>query len=231
MAIELVVFDLAGTTVKDNNDVHRILQKALAHHGVEISIDDANTVMGIPKPVAIRQLLEKRSHSHRPITEDWIDEIHKVFVDQMIEFYKTDPSVGERAGVYNTFKKLKQNKLKVVVDTGFDRQITDPLLERLGWKRENLIDASVTSDEVVHGRPFPDLIYRAMELTNITDPKNVAKVGDTASDMQEGTAAGCGLVIGVTTGAFSRKDLQKEKHTHLIENVQEILEILELNID
>jgi phosphonatase-like hydrolase len=230
MGIELVVFDLAGTTVKDNKDVHRMLQKALAHHGVNISIEDANEVMGIPKPVAIRGLLEKRSRGNKPITEDWIDEIHRLFVNLMIEFYKHDPSVGEKPGVYNTFKKLKQNKLKVAVDTGFDRQITDPLLERLGWRKENLIDASVTSDEVENGRPFPDLIFKAMELTNITDPKKVAKVGDTASDMQEGNAAGCGLVIGVTTGAFSKKDLQREKHTHLIENVQEILEILELKI-
>ncbi len=231
MDIQLVVFDLAGTTVKDNKDVHRVLQKALVHHGVEVSLEDANAVMGIPKPVAIRTLLEKRSQGHRPITEDWIGEIHKLFVEEMIEFYQKDPSVGEKAGVYNTFRKLKQNKLKVVVDTGFDRQITDPLLERLGWKKENLIDASVTSDEVEHGRPYPDLIYRAMELTNVTDAKCVAKVGDTASDMQEGNAAGCALVIGVTTGAFSRKELQMEKHTHLIENVQEILEILEISID
>jgi len=231
MAIELVVFDLAGTTVKDNKDVHRILRKALAQHGVEISIEDANAVMGIPKPVAIRELLEKRYNGTRPITADWIAEIHDVFVKEMISFYKTDPSVGEKAGVNNTFKKLKESKLKVVVDTGFDRQITDPLIERLGWKKENLIDASVTSDEVVRGRPFPDLIFRAMELTNIKDVRNVAKVGDTASDLQEGNAAGCGWVIGVTTGAFSKEELQHEKHTHLIENVQEVLEILKLNVD
>lgn len=231
MAIELIVFDLAGTTVKDNKDVHRILRKALAQHGVEISIADANAVMGIPKPVAIRELLEKRYIGTRPITADWITEIHNLFVKEMIYFYKTDPSVGEKAGVYYTFKKLKQNKLKIVVDTGFDRQITDPLLERLGWKKENLIDASVTSDEVARGRPFPDLIFRAMELTHIKDAKNVAKVGDTASDMQEGNSAGCGWVIGITTGAFSKEALQQEKHTHLIENVQEVLEILKINVD
>jgi phosphonatase-like hydrolase len=231
MAIELVVFDFAGTTVKDNKDVHRILRKALAQHGVQISIDDANVVMGIPKPVAIRELVEKRYRGTRPITSDWITEIHSLFVKEMIDFYKTDPSVGEKAGVYNTFKKLKQSKLKIVVDTGFDRQITDPLLERLGWKKENLIDASVTSDEVERGRPFPDLIFKAMELTNIKDVKNVAKVGDTASDMQEGNSAGCGWVIGITTGAFSKEALQKEKHTHLIENVQEVLEILKINLD
>ena len=30
MSLELMVFDLAGTTVKDNHDVQRALQKALA---------------------------------------------------------------------------------------------------------------------------------------------------------------------------------------------------------
>lgn len=229
MAIELVVFDLAGTTVKDNHDVHRVLRLALAVHGVEISIQDANEVMGLPKPVAIRMLLEKKETA-RPITEKWIAAIHELFVKSMIEFYKTDPSVGEKAGVYNTFRKLKQRNMKVIVDTGFDRQITDPLLERLGWRKENLIDGSVTSDEVERGRPYPDLIFRAMQLTNTKDAKNVAKVGDTASDMQEGNAAGCGLVIGITTGAFSKAQLEKEKYTHLIENVNEVLEILELNV-
>jgi phosphonatase-like hydrolase len=226
MAIELIVFDLAGTTVKDNQDVHRTLQRALAQHGVEVSRDDANQVMGLAKPVAIRGLLELRYHGKREITPDWIEEIHRLFVTEMISFYKTDPSVGEKKGVRDTFRRLKESKLKVVVDTGFDRQITNPLLDRLGWRQDHLIDGSVTSDEVLRGRPYPDMIFKAMALTHTEMACNVAKVGDTASDMREGTSAGCGWVIGVTTGAFSRSALQLEKHTHLIENVEEILEIL-----
>lgn len=224
--IELVVFDLAGTTVKDNKDVHRVLQQALASFDVTISIEDANVVMGIPKPIAIRALLEKRYHGSIAITSGWIQEIHHVFVERMITFYKTDLGVGEKDGVSDTFRKLKENKLKVVVDTGFDRQIVDPLLARLGWVEKNLIDASVTSDEVANGRPHPDLIFKAMELTGVKDVSRVAKVGDTASDLQEGTSAGCGLVIGITTGAFSESELMKEKHTHLIKDVPSLLEIL-----
>ncbi|MEO8470600.1 MAG: HAD hydrolase-like protein [Chryseolinea sp.] len=226
MPIELVVFDLAGTTVKDDKDVHKVLQKALAAHGVNVSIDDANTVMGIPKPVAIRQLLGLRYMGPKDITPEWINEIHVLFVREMIHFYKTDPGVGEKLGVTETFKKLKQSNLMVAVDTGFDRQITAPLLDRLGWK--SLIDASVTSDEVERGRPYPDLIFRAMQLTNITDARNVAKVGDTISDVEEGKAAGCGWVVGVTTGSFTREQLLDAKPTHLIENVSELLAILSI---
>ncbi len=226
--IELVVFDLAGTTVKDNKDVHRVLQKAMASFEVAISIEDANDVMGIPKPIAIRALLEKRYNGSRTVNQEWIEEIHYAFVLDMIAFYKSDFGVGEKEGVSETFRKLKENKLKVAVDTGFDRQIVDSLLARLGWVENNLIDASVTSDEVANGRPHPDLIFKAMQLTGVTDVSRVAKVGDTASDLQEGTAAGCGLVIGITTGAFSEEELRKENHTHLIKDIPSLLEILEI---
>lgn len=226
MAIKLVVFDLAGTTVHDNKDVHRVLQSALAKHQVVISVADANEVMGIPKPIAIRTLLNKRYTGVKSINDDWIAAIHEDFVNEMISFYKHSPEVRERKGVSELFRKLKERKLKVAVDTGFDRRITAPLLVRLGWESQDLIDASVTSDEVLHGRPHPDLIFKAMELTNVTDANNVAKVGDTASDLQEGTAAGCKFVIGITTGAFSRSELERELHTHLIEEIDEVFEIL-----
>lgn len=228
MQIELIVFDLAGTTVKDNNDVHKVLKHSLSIHGVEITVEDANEVMGIPKPVAIEYLLNKYHTNACDITKEWISEIHDTFVDQMIDFYERDESVGEKEGVSNMFKKLKWNNIKVVVDTGFDRPVAASLLKRLGWIEGNLIDASVTSDEVVRGRPYPDLIFRAMELADVTDVRKVAKVGDTVSDLREGTSAGCGMVIGVTSGAFSEEDLRKEDHTHLVENVPEILEILNI---
>lgn len=226
MDIELVVFDLAGTTVKDNKDVHRVLQHALAKHNVSVSIHDANQVMGIPKPVAIRRLLEKRYHGNNPVSDQWINEIHSDFVNEMIRFYKEDASVGEKEGVSETFRALKEKGIKVAVDTGFDRPITAPLLHRLGWEDRNLIDCSVTSDEVERGRPFPDLIVKAMQLTGVKDPSRVVKVGDTVSDLEEGHAAGCGLVIGVTTGAFSRDELSNSKHSYLIERIPQLLEIL-----
>lgn len=222
----MVVFDLAGTTVKDNKDVHRVLKNALANFDVNITIDDANEVMGIPKPIAIEKLIQKKYHGNKSIISEWINEIHELFVKEMIYFYRTDLSVMEKDGVTETFKKLQAHDIKVVVNTGFDRPITNALLNRLGWERNHLIEASVTSDEVLRGRPYPDMIFKAMELTGIRDISKVAKVGDTVSDLQEGNSAGCSIVVGVTTGAFTKEELEKEEHTHLIEQIPEMLEIL-----
>jgi phosphonatase-like hydrolase len=228
MKPQLIIFDLAGTTVKDNRDVHRVLQLALAEHGVEISLNDANEVMGIPKPVAIESLLIKRHLGRKPISESWILEIHELFVAKMKEFYLNDPQVRENDGVSETFAQLKSKGIKVVVDTGFDRPITTPLLMRMGWVEKGLLDFSVTSDEVPRGRPYPDMIHKAMSKFGITDTKMVAKIGDTPSDMMEGTSAKCGWVIGITSGAFSRDQLVKERHTHLVDTIPQVLQVLNL---
>ncbi len=185
---ELIVFDLAGTTVEDNRDVHRVLQMAMEYHHMPVTLSEANAVMGIPKPIAIERLL--RQHFHPDITPELISEIHEVFVKNMIDFYRYDQGVREKKGVSDTFQKLRSEGIKLAVDTGFDRPITDALLERMGWVKSNLIQASVTSDEVENGRPYPDLVFEAMRRTDCKDVSLVAKVGDTSFDLQEGRSAG-----------------------------------------
>jgi phosphonatase-like hydrolase len=123
---------------------------------------------------------------------------------------------------------LRRAGIKVALDTGFSRAITDVIVQRLGWVRDRLIDASVTSDEVERGRPHADMILRAMQLTGITAANRVAKVGDTPSDLQEGMAAGCAMVIGVTSGSHTREQLEPCPHTHLIESVSALPALLQL---
>ncbi len=91
-----------------------------------------------------------------------------------------------------------------------------------------MLDATVASDEVPRGRPHPDLLLRAMQLTGCADPRRVAKVGDTPADLAEGTAAGCGFVVGVTTGSHTRDELLAHPHTHLIDALDELWTILGL---
>lgn len=229
MSYQMAVFDLAGTTVKDNLDVQRVLQNAMRKHGVEISIQQANDVMGIPKPIAIHQLLMDSGNHITPVTSDVVEAIHKDFVKEMISFYKNDPDVSEKDGVSNTFRKLKEMGIQVCVNTGFDRPITNALLERLGWERDGLIDDSITSDEVPRGRPNPDMILKLMAKWGIRYGNFVIKVGDTASDIKEGRASGCGLVVGVTTGAFTKEALLLERPDYTIAHISELLDLIPNN--
>lgn len=217
--IKLVVFDLAGTTVHDGDAVASCFRAALASFGVEPERAAVNAVMGLPKPEAIRVLL---AGAGRVAVGDAITIIHADFVRRMCHYYATSPEVREIAGAGEAFATLRKAGVKVALNTGFSREVTKTLLDRLCWTAPAVIDADVTSDEVERGRPHPDMIRLLMGRLGVTDAREVAKVGDTRADLQEGQSAGCGLVIGVTSGAFTREQLLACPHTHVVASVADV---------
>ena len=206
MKIDLVVFDMAGTTVNDADSVNRCLRSAFSAVGLVVSPEDVNSVMGLPKPEAIALLLERSAL--RDSLRDRLDDIHSDFVSRSINFYSSDPSVHEVPGATGVFERLQKSGIRVALDTGFSRAIASVILDRLGWTNCRLIDATICSDEVPRGRPHPDMIYKVMDNLGITDARRVAKIGDTPADLREGHNAGCGLVVGVLSGTHSREQLR-----------------------
>ncbi|MCU0447893.1 MAG: HAD hydrolase-like protein [Microscillaceae bacterium] len=223
--IQLVVFDMAGTTLHDSQNVHQALQDALAEFGFSFSLTEINPWMGVPKPLAIRELLNKYVSQEPAISEELIEQIHQSFLVKMIHFYQTDASVRERDKASEVFAHLRANGIKVALDTGFSRDIANTIITRLGW--QDKIDGSVTSDEVAQGRPYPDMIFKAMQLTQITDIEAVVKVGDTFVDVQQGKNAGCKYVIGITGGSSSTQELQAESPSYLINDLREMVAIIQ----
>jgi phosphonatase-like hydrolase len=220
MDIRLAVFDLAGTTVNDPDGVNICLRSSLEAAGLAVSRDEVNAVMGIAKPEAIRRLIEGSSAHQHLLSR--IDAIHDDFVTRMVRFYQFDPSVYEIAGTSGEFARLNRAGVKVAVNTGFGRAITDVLLARLGWEQRGLIQASITCDEVARGRPHPDMIQALMKRFAVSDPSQVAKIGDTPADIQEGRNAGCGMVIAVTKGSHTQEELERFSPTHLIGTIADL---------
>jgi phosphonatase-like hydrolase len=225
MKIELVVFDMAGTTVRDNDAVNECLRQALAANQISVTRDEVNEVMGMPKPLAIKLLMEKKLPPGIA-TVAAANAIHEAFLARMLHYYHTDPAVQEVEGATHVFQQLRRAGLRVALDTGFSRPIVNAILTRLHWANGGLLNATVASDEVVRGRPYPDLVFQAMKLTGITDVKRVAKVGDTPSDLNEGQSAGCGLVVGVTNGSHTREQLAPHPHTHLIDRLTDLPDLV-----
>lgn len=224
MSIKLVVFDMAGTTVKDKNYVGLAFQQAMKAHGYEVNIEVINPMMGYEKPIAIEMILQKEESDQTKITPTLIADIHADFVAFMIDFYQTSADVVPLPNVENTFVQLKKMGIKIGLDTGFSRDIADIIISRLKW--EDTVDYMVASDEVPNGRPYPDMIKKIMAELNITDPMEVAKVGDTEVDVNEGLNSGCKYTIGITTGAFTHAELLPYHPTHIIDDIAEVLEII-----
>jgi len=223
---QLVVFDMAGTTIQDNSNVAEAFMYAMQKHDYPISKEQADKVMGYKKIVAITDLLETNYPGIVKENEGIINEIHGTFIDTMIDFYEHSKEILPMESAASIFKWLQDNDIKVALNTGFSKLITDTILERVGWHDNSLIDFIISSDEVENGRPSADMIQAIMKHTGVADAATVIKVGDTEVDIAEGRTAGCGLVIAVTTGSFTREALRSYQPDIIIDDLNELPALL-----
>lgn len=212
--IELVCFDMAGTTVVDDGQVPEAFTSALAEHGIAIGDADIRNVRGASKREAILDLLPAG-----PGREDRAARALATFREHLARLYQG--TVREIPGAPATFGWLRSRGVRVALNTGFDRETAQMLLEALGWHR-GVVDAIVCGDDVARGRPAPDMILRCMKLTGVSGPDSVANVGDTVLDLQAGHNANVAWNIGVLTGAHDRARMAAQPHTRLLSSVAEL---------
>jgi len=202
-SIQLVVLDMAGTTVSDTFSVHDSMIKAFQEHDLIIDRKLASNVLAVPKPIGINIIL---TNHFQIVDEQLIEKIHNSFKFHMNSYYRDNEAVSETKNTGLFFTYLKERNIKIVLDTGFSKETAELIVERLNWI--GIIDGLVCSDDISIGRPKPDMIFIAMEMVGVTDVNNVIKVGDTPNDMLQGKNANCQWTIGVNSGAFSIEDLK-----------------------
>jgi phosphonatase-like hydrolase len=219
MTCKLAVFDMAGTTLNDDKAVWNAFNKAFESKGHTISEEMVNPLMGYKKPVAIGMILKKIGADSG---DAMVAEIHEVFINEMKDYYEFSEDVKAIDGAEAAMHQLKQKGIRIALNTGFSREIADTIVERLQWKELGVIDDYIASDDVPAGRPDPSMINTLMQRAGITDSKQVVKIGDTEVDINEGRNAGCSLVIAVTTGAFTRAELEPYHPDYILDNLSEL---------
>lgn len=223
MTFELAVFDMAGTTVYDPDLVVMALRDALAQANCRASVAELRALMGYTKPAAIRSLLATHD---LPADDAAVDHVHADFVQRMLDCYRSNDAVRPMTGAEETFAWLGHHGIKVALNTAFSQDIAECLIERFGWQQRGLIDAAISADRVAHGRPAPDMIRALMAQCGVGDAAYVLKVGDTEVDIREGRAADCGLVVAVTTGAYTRDELLAHRPDAVLDSLHELPALL-----
>ncbi|XVU26747.1 phosphonatase-like hydrolase [Actinoplanes sp. CA-054009] len=216
--IRLATLDIAGTTIQERGTVYRVLAEVVAEHGAPADDGQLRHWMGADKRAALAAL----TGDH-----DAVEELHDRFVRRLNEAY-TREVPSPVTGVPEALATLRAAGTKVVLTTGFDHTVTDPLLEVVGWRVGEHLDAVVCAADVAAGRPAPDMIRRAMALTGVDDPAEVLAAGDTALDVRAGRAAGAALVVAVLSGAQTRDELAREQPTHILDSVAGLPRLLGL---
>jgi phosphonatase-like hydrolase len=235
MLPQLVIFDMAGTTVTDQHEVERCFAQAAAESGLRATSERILAVQGMAKRHVFDLLWREQLGTDLARIDTRVDESYTLFKTILEHHYETQP-VTPTEGCLDVFAWLSERHIPIALTTGFYRTVTNLILNRLDWyvdpagyyivDDQMVVQVSIASDEVPNGRPAPDMIRLAMQRLGIKDPQKVVNIGDTPSDLLSGKAAGVGLNLGVTNGTHSEAQLREYPHDFLLGSLTELPALL-----
>lgn len=209
-AFDLVVLDLAGTTVQDDGVVERAFASARERSGIadrmpwDQALDHVRATMGQSKIDVFTHLAGGDARAAVAATAAFEEAFARLV---------TEEGVAEVPGAGELLRDLRSAGVRVVLTTGFAPATREAVLTGLGWS--GLVDAALSPVDVGRGRPAPDLVLAAALRVRVGSMAAVAVVGDTASDVACGLRAGAGLVVGVLSGAHDA-DVLTAAGAHLV---------------
>lgn len=214
MAYKAVCFDIDGTLYPIRTMNSRLLKLSVKHpfFGLKYSRNrkefrrwQASFTQEVPFRWREAMIVQNGTGEERPFDkttyQKTYDKLEKLVYRPMERLYKTTKTFD---GVRETFKKIKNNGLKIGVFTDF------PLFDKLeGMKLADLVDFAASSDDI--GYLKPDTHCLEYLLYNLKmGPKDVLYVGDSYSkDILGAKAVGMDAVL-VNVKASASKDLAKE---------------------
>ena len=235
-SIKLVVFDMAGTTVTDQNEVESCFIQAADNTSLPYSRDDILSMMGWSKKRVFEVLWAKAEPGLSASVRNTLADRSYLEFKKILENHYHHAAVTPAEYCPDVFQELRSRDVKIALTTGFYREVTNIILSRLGWDRglsnhylgnkDSIIQLSVAADEVAEGRPAPDMILKTMEMLKVNDPKNVINIGDTPSDLEAGKRAGCLYSLGVCNGTHSQEQLTAIPNDGLLKNLSELMNYL-----
>jgi len=174
--------------------------------GLTVSDHDMHPWHGAKKEAVIEHFAQKANLKGAEL-EAKVKECGNTFMDSIDDaYFSPSAQIGPiDAGLMAWFKECKAAGIKISLDTGYPQKIQEGLVKKLGF--DKVVDCYISSYDVKEGRPYPYMIHQLMERAGVSDVRRVAKIGDTVRDVEMGKNAGCGLVVGVLSGADGAKEL------------------------
>lgn len=220
---DLIVLDMAGTTVADGGLVERAFSAAAEHLGVRPGSDDhaekldyVRATMGESKITVFRHLFGEEALAQQANAA--FEKAYGNLVDGGL--------IAPVPGAPEAIERLRTEGRTVVLSTGFARTTQDAILTALGW--QDLVELTLCpADAGGRGRPYPDMVLAAFLRTGaVDDVRRTVVAGDTSYDMLSGVRSGAGIVAGVLTGAHDKDRLIRSGATQVLGSVAELPDLI-----
>ena len=191
-----VLFDMDGVLLDSERPSLALLQARLRAHGVEVDDPELRTVCGRPRAY-LRGLLAPRLQAVG------------VEIDAFVSDYDARKETALQAGEIRPFaaavpllRDLRARGWRLALATSTERPRMAARLANTGILE--LFDAAVTGDEVVAGKPAPDIFLLAAERVGVP-PERCWVVEDSVAGVEAGRAGG--MRVAAVAGTFAAEAL------------------------
>ncbi len=210
--IQAVLFDMDGVLV-DSEFLHIKAEKlTLAPYGIELSKEEINNFMGMGVKMMLRSLIEKYS---LPITEETLFRIHeKNLSDSFQEELEIMP------GAIEIINHLKHRKIKLALASSSSLYLINLVLKIIHL--ESVFDVVISGEEVINGKPFPDIFRKAAELLNV-QPDRCVVIEDSKNGVSAAKSAGM-ICIGFRSPNSKNQDISQADY--IVDDLTKIKELL-----
>lgn len=200
--IALVVADMAGTMTDFGSSAPAsAFVELFRRHDITATDAEARVPMGLQKRDHVEAMLRMNSLAaqwREKHDADWtqsdVDALYAEFIPLQVSVLPQYNTLIP--GVREAIAAIRNHGVAVAGTTGYNREMMTIVVD--GMREQGLLlDAAVCAEDVASGRPAPWMIFRAMEMTNVSPPQCVIKIGDTLPDIEAGVRAGA-WSIGVT---------------------------------
>ncbi|MCR2803928.1 pyrophosphatase PpaX [Paenibacillus soyae] len=205
--VRTMLFDLDGTILDTNELIIRSFLEALKDCAPEgFCRDNIIPSMGQPLEQQLR------------LFSGLDDVTHLVAAYREVNLRLHDELVTAFAYVNEVLEKLHAQGVQIGVVTTKMRLTTEKGLKFVGIF--DYVDAIVTIDDVVHAKPHPEPVQKALALLG-ADPASTIMVGDSTVDMQSAVAAGV-TAVGVAWSLKGAQVLRDAGADYVIDDMREL---------
>ncbi|MDP3998890.1 MAG: HAD family phosphatase [bacterium] len=177
--IKAVIFDMDGLLIDTEPIWTLVDQRFLARYGKDYRPIDKSRFMGSGVREFIKFIKKKFA----------IDENEEKLLSERMEIFQSlvNEDLKLMSGAENLLQELSKNGYLVAMATGNTRQMMDLMTENL--KIRKYFNVTVSSDEVPHGKPAPDIFLEAARRFDIS-PKECLVLEDAINGVVAAKAAG-----------------------------------------
>lgn len=231
--LKAVIFDWAGTTVDFGCFAPTgVFVEVFRQKGIEITLPEARGPMGMHKREHIREITKypriidewKKKHGEK-CTEKDIEEMFNNFIPLQLSVLEVHSDLIPE--LPEALKIIRSLDMKIGSTTGYNNEMME-ILTSIAARQGYIPDSVVCSTDVPAGRPAPWMAFRNAENLGIYPMHAIVKIGDTISDIEEGSNAGMwsvGVVMSSNEMGLTQLEIDEMDKTDLERRIIEVRNI------